>query len=1355
MKRTGAETNKAIPGTFYALYRAIVTGALLNIFLIASIDVIGHNFYLEHFNTGFLVHPTLLLAFLSMMFLELSRREVGFGPLLELMVSRLSLVVTSILVLFVLLRFGQGIGLSDVAWLNAYLGVPGVPPYLSLSTLLFATIVHVLGTYVSTASKRVWVAASYVIFVVLFIGLTHQLVDGALRSGTHGVFPGMTVLGASFLLFFSALIFPNTRASGLLFDARAPKSNGLGVIGLSVALLIEGWTAYCELNNALSILGSFALMLGLPILVGYFRPREIRARIAKGELTEEGLSTKFIPKQRELEALVLPDGFFERWVSYATFVAPEWQRYVIQAFWTFALAYGAILFGRSAENSIAMIWWANGYLAYCFVLHPKQDWPKVVIVFYVSVLCANVIGGNSIIASSIFTLVNVLEGGFIAAVLIAIMGIQLHGRRVVASTFSVLRSVGAVLTIIFISAFSGLVGGAAVTLLFGGNAWENATLWSFGSMMGAITILAFSTGKVLELHWGFRRLRPHVPYVGLFAAIYLLAFFSLYAFLPIPKSVSSQHILFIILTLPLAILPSLFQASGLMFLTTNIYYYFGTGHWSTDGTAYQFPFVITVSTTIVTLVFIGRHIIAKAQDAETRALRFAPNALITLDEEGSILTISKNSNAWFDMAYHALVGKNLMFLLGVDEARQRELALLFSANPEDQQKSTIERALPTGERHYLEVVIVGNQDLSLPYAYVVSLTDVTDLEMSRSALVEKNLEAEARLQFLENSPAATLLQDRNFIVRNVSAGWTRLTGFSREETLGKDLSFFLAEGEQEQAFDSRSARPQIREDDATHSWGLRTKSGKALNVTIMSNAVEGVSGQEVTFVSSVTDITELATQKALADTLLNSTAAIIVSQSRDWKIQTCSDAWVKQFGYSREETVGHDLIEFMEPEDAEKSKAFREVFKSDEASETIIRNTVRLRTKSGALRYVDLQSVSDASAEAWRHFVSMTDVTPLMMAKEQALAGEKAKTDFLATMSHEIRTPLNGLLGHLSLLTDTPLSAQQERYVKNMETSGKLLMNHISDVLDITKYDENKLTARPIAMNLNILLQDIIDNQSGAALANDTALGWAWVGPPIDWIINDRELIQNVLMNVIGNAVKFTHAGEVKVTLEAVGSGAALEIEIRDNGIGMDKVMQARIFGVFTTRDSSYTRGFGGTGLGLALVWRFVKALGGRISVESAPGAGSVFCIRLPITRIDEPNRMRRGDAQAQDGNSQRVLLVEDNEINRVVAGEMLRAAGHAVTEAHNGREAVTIAQDQAFDLIFMDISMPVLDGVSATREIRAGNGLCSDVPIVALTASIMPEEQEAFLAAGMTDILTKPLSRATLIRTVSTLGAK
>lgn len=376
----------------------------------------------------------------------------------------------------------------------------------------------------------------------------------------------------------------------------------------------------------------------------------------------------------------------------------------------------------------------------------------------------------------------------------------------------------------------------------------------------------------------------------------------------------------------------------------------------------------------------------------------------------------------------------------------------------------------------------------------------------------------------------------------------------------------------------------------------------------------------------------------------------------------------------------------------------------------------------------------------------------LVAARDRALAGEKAKTDFLATMSHEIRTPLNGLLGNLSLLTDTDLSPQQMRYIDNMETSGKLLMSHISDVLDITKYDAGKLTLRPVAMNLSALLQNIIDNQSGAAVPRNTEVDWAWIGTPTDWIHADGERIQHILMNVIGNAVKFTRDGRVHVTLETFNDGGEIEIVVRDTGIGMDEALMAQIFDDFMTGDSSYDRDVGGTGLGLGIVQRFVGALGGTISVQSTPNIGSVFTLRFPITPIGAPEQSVAKPLVENMNISRNILVVEDNPINRVVAREMLRAAGHIVTEAHNGREAVSLAQSHAFDLILMDISMPVLDGRGATREIRSGQGLCAQIPIVALTANAMQEEQAAYLADGMTDVLTKPLSRAALINIVTRL---
>ncbi len=379
--------------------------------------------------------------------------------------------------------------------------------------------------------------------------------------------------------------------------------------------------------------------------------------------------------------------------------------------------------------------------------------------------------------------------------------------------------------------------------------------------------------------------------------------------------------------------------------------------------------------------------------------------------------------------------------------------------------------------------------------------------------------------------------------------------------------------------------------------------------------------------------------------------------------------------------------------------------------------------------------------------------TELVAARDRALAGEKAKTEFLATMSHEIRTPLNGLLGNLSLLNDTQLSPQQRRYCANMDTSGKLLLSHISDVLDITKYETGNLTLRPVAMNLGALVQDIVDNQGGAAASNRTSLDWSWKGAAVAWIYADIDRLQHVLMNVIGNAVKFTHNGAVNVVLEPIADASEIEITIRDTGIGIAPEMLETIFDDFVTGDSSYGRDFGGTGLGLGLARRFVTALGGTISVTSTLGAGSTFHIRLPVQAVEAPEEAKVDPAKDAPSVCSHVLLVEDNQINRVVAREMLRAAGHQVTEAHNGREAVELAQGQAFDLILMDISMPVLDGRGATREIRAGQGACAKVPIVALTANAMPEEQKAYLEDGMNDVLTKPLSRASLLRIVGSFG--
>ncbi|MEJ6812916.1 MAG: EAL domain-containing protein [Octadecabacter sp.] len=292
---------------------------------------------------------------------------------------------------------------------------------------------------------------------------------------------------------------------------------------------------------------------------------------------------------------------------------------------------------------------------------------------------------------------------------------------------------------------------------------------------------------------------------------------------------------------------------------------------------------------------------------------------------------------------------------------------------------------------------IKTTDRLLPDGGFISVqTDVTELEGSLRALEAKNIEAEgaraeaeAWLQVLERSPSATLLRDSSFIIRNASHGWTQLTGFSRDETIGRDFPSFLVEEEQDRARDARQDAQKAQKavqtgyDEALNVWTLRTKSCAKLQVTILGNAVAGPTAQEEMAVLSVTNITEFATQKALADTLLNRNAAMIISQSDDWKIQTCSDAWINQLGYTREETVGHDLTEFMEPEDALISKEFRETLKSHDVSKNPVRNTLRFKTKSGELRQIELQSVVEEIEGSLRNIITLVDVTDMMRTQQQ------------------------------------------------------------------------------------------------------------------------------------------------------------------------------------------------------------------------------------------------------------------------------------------------------------------------------------------------------------------------------------
>jgi len=381
------------------------------------------------------------------------------------------------------------------------------------------------------------------------------------------------------------------------------------------------------------------------------------------------------------------------------------------------------------------------------------------------------------------------------------------------------------------------------------------------------------------------------------------------------------------------------------------------------------------------------------------------------------------------------------------------------------------------------------------------------------------------------------------------------------------------------------------------------------------------------------------------------------------------------------------------------------------------------------------------------------DEQELVAARDRALAGEKAKADFLAVMSHEIRTPLNGLIGTLSLLKDTKLSAKQRTYLDNMSISGRLLMGHVNNVLDITRYEAGALHVDAKLINISELVQDLIDGQIGGAEAARNTLEWGWSSTAHHWIVADAPRLQHVLLNLVGNAIKFTDGGHVSVEIEAqTGPKDMLEFRVTDTGDGIPEDQIERIFEDFVTQDTSYGRRTNGTGLGLGIAKRIVTALGGEIGVESIEGLGSTFWFHVPVTFSDAPNAPNPSPHKVVKNTDTRldILVVEDNEINRHVVREMLFAEGHKVTEAVDGQQGVQMAHSHRFDLILMDISMPVMDGRNATRTIRASKGMSKDAPIVALTANAMASEVDKFLRDGMNAVLSKPLLPDDLRRVIN-----
>ncbi len=383
------------------------------------------------------------------------------------------------------------------------------------------------------------------------------------------------------------------------------------------------------------------------------------------------------------------------------------------------------------------------------------------------------------------------------------------------------------------------------------------------------------------------------------------------------------------------------------------------------------------------------------------------------------------------------------------------------------------------------------------------------------------------------------------------------------------------------------------------------------------------------------------------------------------------------------------------------------------------------------------------------------DNVVLRDAKDEAEAGARAKADFLAVMSHEIRTPMNGILGLSRLLEQNALSPKDRERLSLLTGSAKALLKILDDILDFSKLEAGQLAFEQMPLRLDELLGDI------HALLELEATGKG-IGLVVDVapdlplsIMGDPGRLRQILLNLVGNAVKFTSRGEVKLLARALdvspGQERALEFAVSDTGIGIPSSKFSQLFTPFSQADASIARRYGGAGLGLAICKRLVDSMGGEIGATSTPGQGSRFTVRLPL--VAAAASVAADGAQQQQAAHLpplRILLAEDNEVNRIIARDQLEQMGHSVTTVENGADAVEMAANGAFDIVLMDLQMPQVDGIEASRRIRALPSPAADTPILAMTANALVQDRDRCLTAGMDGHLAKPFSQFDLVMRIS-----
>ncbi|MBL4938814.1 MAG: response regulator [Lutibacter sp.] len=606
----------------------------------------------------------------------------------------------------------------------------------------------------------------------------------------------------------------------------------------------------------------------------------------------------------------------------------------------------------------------------------------------------------------------------------------------------------------------------------------------------------------------------------------------------------------------------------------------------------------------------------------------------------------------------------------------------------------------------------------------------------------------------------------NSDVNYISPATENIIGYKTNDLLGNqwwDLTFFSKEeGEKFKKKVNDLTSQKIILDRKPYERKLRCKDGSAKWIEWRDSIGEGN-----TFVSVGVDIDywkKAEQEKIQSDTIIKNMDSMVVVSNVEGNLLFASPSVEVMLGYTSGEILGDKWwnVTFENPYEAIKVRNAIKKFILYNESDYIDISKRKIKTKAGNFKWIEWQiskGINDTYISVGRDITDrMLSEVELKKAKDFAEESLKVKSEFLANMSHEIRTPLNSIIGFTDLLLESKITSEQQLHLETMKNSGEILLSLINNVLDLSKLDSDKFVIEEVSFNLHKNLNEVVRLMKIKADEKNISLELIIDPSTPKQVIGDSNRLGQILLNLIGNAVKFTNEGSVLIFVKKLSEKndiAKVTFEIKDTGIGIVSNKINTVFGAFSQAKSDTSRIYGGTGLGLTIVKKLINLLKGEIKVESKFGEGSVFKITLPLKKSEEVSDEQTIENKLLDQPLDlNILLVDDNKTNQLLGKTRLERWNCKVDLASNGIESVKMAQQNMYDVILMDIQMPIMDGYEATKIIKNDiSAEVSKIPIIAMSAYTSASDVERALSAGMDDYIFKPFKPNELYNVLEKYG--